>query len=99
MLIYFTNFDNINEFINGEYNFSIETMTDNADKTQKLLEQLLQKSDALNQKLSMIEDNLNMQITDIKANFESHKLQSKHEIGNIKNTLDDVEKTMSKPTT
>ena len=99
MLIYFTNFYNINEFINGEYNFSIETMTDNADKTQKLLEQLLQKSDALDEKLIMIEDNLNMQITDIKANFESHKLQSKHEIGNIKNTLDDVEKTMSKPTT
>ena len=40
-----------------------------------------------------------MQITDIKANFESHKLQSKHEIGNIKNTLDDVKKAMSKPTT
>ena len=99
MLIYFTNFDNINEFINGEYNFSIETMTDNADKTQKLLEQLLEKSDALDQKLTMIEDNLNMQITDIKANFESHKLQIKHEIGNIKNTLDDVKKVMSKPTT
>ena len=99
MLIYFTNFDNINEFINGEYNFSIETMTDNADKTQKLLEQLLQKSDALDEKLTMMEDNLNMQITDIKANFESHKLQSKHEIGNIKNTLDDVKKAMSKPTT
>ena len=98
MLIYFTNFENINEFINGEYNFSIETMTDNADKTQKLLEQLLQKSDALDEKLTMTEDNLNMQITDIKANFESHKLQSKHEIGNIKNTLD-VKKAMSKPTT
>ena len=47
----------------------------------------------------MIEDNLNMQITDIKANFESHKLQSKHEIGNIRNTLDDAKKAMSKPTT
>ena len=99
MLIYFTNFDNINEFINGEYNFSIETMIDNADKTQKLLEQLLEKSDALDQKLTMIEDNLNMQITDIKANFESHKLQIKHEIGKIKNTLDDVKKVMNKPTT
>ena len=92
MLIYFPNFDNINEFINGEYNFSIETMTDNADKTQKLLEQLLQKSDALDEKLTMIEDDLNMQITHIKANFKSHKLQSKHEIDNIKNTLDDVKK-------
>ena len=54
MLIYFPNFYNINEFINGEYNFSIETMTDNADKTQKLPEQLLQKSDALDEKLTMI---------------------------------------------
>ena len=66
-------------------------MTDNADKTQ-MLEQLLQKSDATDEKLTMIDDNLNMQITDIKANFESHKLQSKHEIGNIKNTLDDIKK-------
>ena len=74
-------------------------MTDNADKTQKLLEQLLQKSHALDEKLIMIDDNLNMQITDIKANFESYKLQSKHEIGNIKNTLDDVKKALSKPTT
>ena len=93
MLIYFTNFDNINEFINGEYNFSIETMTDNADKTQKLLKQLLQKSDAHDEKLTIILDNLNMQITHIKANFKSHKLQSKHEIDKIKNTLDDVTKT------
>ena len=92
MLIYFTNLYNINEFINGEYKFSTETMTDNADKTQKLLEQLCQKSNALDEKLTMIEENLNTQIIDIKANFESHKSQSKHEIGNIKNNLDDVEK-------
>ena len=58
----------------------------------KMLEQLLQKSDALDEKLTMIEDDLNMQITHIKANFKSHKLQSKHEIDNIKNTLDDVKK-------
>ena len=93
MLIYLTNLYNINEFINGEYKFSTETMTDNADKTQKLLEKLCQKSDALDEKLTMIEENLNTQIIDIKANFESHKLQSKHEIGNIKNNLDDVEKS------
>ena len=67
-------------------------MTDNVDKTQKLLEQLCQKSDALDEKLTMIEENLNTQIIDIQANFDSHKLQSKHEIGNIKNNLDDVEK-------
>ena len=68
-------------------------MTDNAGKTQKLLEQLLQKSDAHDEKLTMIVDNLNMQIIHIKANFKSYKLQSKHEIDKIKNTLDDVTKT------
>ena len=68
-------------------------MNDNADKTQKLLKQLLQKSDAHYEKLTTIVDNLNMQITHIKANFKSHKLQSKHEIDKIKNTLDDVTKT------
>ena len=73
--------------------FSINTMTDNADKTQKLLEQFLQKSDALDEKLTRIENNLKMQIRDIKVNLESHKLQSKHEIDNIKNLLDDVEKS------
>ena len=67
-------------------------MTDNADKTQKLLKQLLQKSDAHYEKLTTIVDNLNMQITHIKANFKSHKLQSKHEIDKIKNTLDDAKK-------
>ena len=35
---------------------------------------------------------LNTQIRDIKVNLVSHKLQTKHEIDNIKNTLDDVEK-------
>ena len=92
VLIYFINFYNTNELINGEYNFSIKTMSDNTDKTQKLLEKL-QKSDALDEKLTRIEDNLNTQIRDIKANLESHKLQSTHEIDNTKNTLDDVEKT------
>ena len=53
--------------------FSINTMTDNADKTQKLLEQFLQKSDALDEKLTRIENNLKMQIRDIKVNLESHK--------------------------
>ena len=92
VLIYFTNFYNTNELINGEYSFSIKTMSDNADKTQKLLEKL-QKSDALDKKLTRTEDNLNTQIRDIKTNLESHKVQSKHEIDNIKNTLDDVEKS------
>ena len=68
-------------------------MTDKADKTQKLLKQLLQNSDALNGKLTRIEDNLNTQIKDIKANLQSHKLQSKYEIGNIRNTLDNVDKS------
>ena len=86
------NFYNINELINGGYDFSINTMTDNADKTQKLLEQFLQKSDALDEKLTRIESKLKMQIRDIKVNLESHKLQSKHETDNIKNTLDDVGK-------
>ena len=67
-------------------------MTGNAGKTQKLLEQLLQKSDAHDEKLTIIVDNLNMQIIHIKANFKSYKLQSKHEIDKIKNTLDDVTK-------
>ena len=44
MLIYFINFCNINELINGEFNFSIEAVTDNADKKQKFLEQFFQKS-------------------------------------------------------
>ena len=68
-------------------------MTDKADKTQKLLKQLLQSSDALDEKLTRIEDNLNTQIKDIKANLQSHKLQSKYEIGNIRNTLDNVDKS------
>ena len=68
-------------------------MTDKADKTQKLLKQLLQNSDALDEKLIRIEDNLNTQIKDIKANLQSHKLQSKYEIGNIRNTLDNVDKS------
>ena len=71
-------------------------MTDKADKTQKLLKQLLQNSDALDEKLTRIEDNLNTQIKDIakdKANLQSHKLQSKYEIGNIRNTLDNVDKS------
>ena len=67
-------------------------MTDNVDKTQKLLGQFLQKSDALDEKLTRIENNLKMQIRDIKVNLESHKLQNKHETDNIKNALDDVEK-------
>ena len=67
-------------------------MTDNTDKTQKLLGQFLQKSDALDEKLTRIENNLKMQIRDIKVNLESHKLQNKHEIDNIKNALDDAEK-------
>ena len=93
VLIYFNDCHNMNEFINKKYNFSIETMTDNAGKTQKLLEQLLQKSDAHDEKLTIIVDNLNMQIIHIKANFKSHKLESKHEIDKIKHTLDDVTKT------
>ena len=68
-------------------------MTDKADKTQKLLKQLLQKSDALDENLTRIEDNLNKQIKDIKANLQSHKLQSNYEIGNIRNTLDNVDKS------
>ena len=68
-------------------------MTDKADKTQKLLKQLLQNSDALDEKLTRIEDNLNTQIKDIKANLQSHKLQSKYEIGNIRNTLDNADKS------
>ena len=63
------NFYNINELINGGYDFSINTMTDNADKTQKLLEQFLQKSDALDEKLTRIENKLKMQIRDIKVNL------------------------------
>ena len=92
MLIYFINFYNTNELIKEGYNFSIKKMYHNADKTQKLLEKL-QKSDALYEKLTRTEDNLNTQIRDIKANLESHKLQSKHEIDNIKNILGDVEKS------
>ena len=68
-------------------------MTDNADQTQKKLEQFFQKSDALDEKLTKIEDSLNTHIRDIKVNLESHKLQTKHEIDNIKNTLDEVEKS------
>ena len=67
-------------------------MTDIADKTQKLLEQLLQKSDAVDEKLTRIENNLNTQIRDIKADLERLKLQNKHEIYNIKNTLNGLEK-------
>ena len=93
MLINFNNFCNINELKNGEYNFNIKAMTDNAEKTQELLEQLLQKSDAFEKKLTRIDVNLNTRIRDIKTNLESHKLQNKHEIDNIKNTLDDVEKS------
>ena len=54
VLIYFINFCNINELVNGEYNSSIETVADNADERKKLLEQLLQKSDALDEKLTRI---------------------------------------------
>ena len=68
-------------------------MTDNADKTQKLPGQLLQKSDALDEKLTRIEYNLNTQIRYIKVNLESHKLRNKSEIEAIKNTLNDVEKS------
>ena len=68
-------------------------MTDNADKTQKLLEQLCQKSIALDKKLTRIENNLNRQIRDIKTNLESHKLQNNHEIDNIKQILNNVEKS------
>ena len=93
MLINFNNFCNINELKNGEYNFNMKAMTDNAEKTQELLEQLLQKSDAFEKKLTRIDVNLNTRIRDIKTNLESHKLQNKHEIDNIKNTLDDVEKS------
>ena len=67
-------------------------MTGNAEKTQKKLQQFLKKCDALDEKLTKIEDSLNTQIRDIKVNLENHKLQTKHEIDNIKNTLDDVEK-------
>ena len=69
------NFYNINELIKRGYDFSINTITDSADKTQKLLEQFLQKSDAPDEKLTRIENNLKMQIRDIKVNLESHKLQ------------------------
>ena len=58
-----------------------------------MLEQLLQTSDALDEKLTRIEENLNTQIRDIKKTLESPKLQNKHEIDNIKNTLNDVEKS------
>ena len=53
-------------------------MTDNTDTAQKLLEEVLQKFNALNKKFTRIEDNLNMQIRDIKVNPETHKLQNKH---------------------
>ena len=69
------NFYNINELIKRGYDFSINTMTDSTDKTEILLEQFLQKSDALDEKLTRIENNLKMQIRDIKVNLESHKLQ------------------------
>ena len=93
MLIHFIIFCSLNELINAKYNLSIETATESADKTQNLLEQLLQTSDALDEKLTRIEENLNIQIRDIKKNLESPKLQNKHEIDNIKNTLNDVEKS------
>lgn len=92
MLIHFIIFCSLKELINAKYNLSIETATESADKTQNLLEQLLQTSDALDEKLTRIEENLNTQIRDIKKNLESPKLQNKHEIDNIKNTLNDVEK-------
>ena len=43
MLINLNKFCKINELKNGEYNFKIKAMTDNAKKTHELLEQLLQK--------------------------------------------------------
>ena len=45
-------------------------MTDNVDKTKKLLEQLLQKSDAVNEKVRRIKYNLITQVRDIKANLK-----------------------------
>ena len=93
MLIHFIIFCSLNELINAKYNLSIETATESADKTQNLLEQLLQTSDALDEKLTRIEENLNTQIRDIKKNLESPKLQNKHKIDNIKNTLNDIEKS------
>lgn len=66
MLVYFINSYNLHELINEKYNLNIETITDNIDQTQQLLEQPLQKFDALNEKLIRIEDNLNAQIWDIK---------------------------------
>ena len=66
MLIHFIIFCSLNELINAKYNLSIETATESADKTQNFLEQLLQTSDALDEKLTRIEENLNTQIRDIK---------------------------------
>ena len=43
--------------------------------------------------IDSVSDNLNRQIRDIKTNLESHKLQNKHEIDNIKQILNDVEKS------
>ena len=43
--------------------------------------------------IDSVSDNLNRKIRDIKANLESHKLQNKHEIDNIKQILNDVEKS------
>lgn len=51
MLVYFINSYNLHELINEKYNLNIETITDNIDQTQQLLEQPLQKFDALNEKL------------------------------------------------
>ena len=69
-------------------------MAYNEDKTTaKMLKTLLAKSDALDQKLTNMDNNIKAEINDIKLNLENFKALQKEEVTKIKKTVENVEES------
>ena len=69
-------------------------MANNEDKTiAEMLKVLSVKSDALDQKLTNMDNNIKAEINEIKVNLETFKALQKEEVTKIKKTVENVEES------
>ena len=69
-------------------------MENNEDKTTvEMLKTLLVKSDALDQKLTNMENNIKAEINEIKVNLETFKALQKEEVTKIKKAVENFEES------
>ena len=69
-------------------------MANNEDKTtSEMLKTLLAKSDALDQKITNMDNNVKAEINEIKVNLEDFKALQKEEVTKIKKKVENVEES------